>query len=97
MGLQQSALEEVVEGAVQVLGDGVGLFCDYTTDQIVGTDGQYVSGTSEPWCASRTEAVPYAQGLFRGAFESHDAPEHAGADIPRGECYLDYGSWAKRI
>ena len=43
MGIQQPALEEVVEGPSEVLGRGMGQLRDHAAGQVVAAAGQYVS------------------------------------------------------
>ena len=43
MDIQQPALEEVVEGPVEVLGCGMGQLRDHAAEQVAAAAGQYVS------------------------------------------------------
>ena len=43
MDIQQPALEEVVEGPLEVLGCGMGQLRDHAAEQVVAAAGQYVS------------------------------------------------------
>lgn len=55
LDLQQSTLEEIMEGIVQVLVGVVGLLRDHVADEVVGDAGQYVSDIYS-WCGPTVRA-----------------------------------------
>ena len=64
MDRQQFTLEEIVEGAVQVLVGVVGMFRDHAADEVVGAAGQYVSRYL-PLVWVRAQGTPCAVPFLR--------------------------------